>query len=208
MKKCAIIPAFIEGNLQELLPDPQNYFVICADNGYAKAEAAGIRPDLIIGDFDSYSGTLPDDIPVLKLPVEKDDTDTGRSLLYAMEQGYRDITIAGGIGGRFDHTMANIQNIFGAVDKGVSVRLISEGNEITAVKNGTITIPKHPGHKLSIFALSETAEGVSLSGVYYTLNDYTLTSRYPLGVSNEFLDENAVITVRRGTLLIVISRDR
>ena len=78
MKKCAIITTYIEGNLAELLPDPEEYFVICADGGYAQAVEAGIKPDLIIGDLDSYKGDIPKDVPIEKLPVEK----VGRHRVY------------------------------------------------------------------------------------------------------------------------------
>ncbi len=208
MKKCAIIPSYIEGELSELFPDPENYYVICADGGYEKAKQAGIRPDLIIGDFDSCTGTpAADDIPVLTLPTEKDDTDTGHSLSYAISEGFTDITIFGGLGGRFDHTIANVQNIAGACVQGAAVRLVSRNNIFTVIRDSEITIPKKEGWKLSVFSLSDICEGVTLSGVYYLLDDYTLTNTFPLGVSNEFDEEEAFIRVRHGILLIVTSRD-
>lgn len=208
MKKCAIIPAFIEGDIKTLLPNAEDYYIICADAGYAHAASANIRPNLIIGDFDSYSGTLPNDIPIQKLPVEKDDTDTGRSVAFAMEQGFTDITIVGGIGGRFDHTMANVQTLANACAHGAKIRMLSLGNEITCVKDGTLTVPCHPGAKLGIFALTDDASGVDLEDVYYPLKDAHLTNLFPIGVSNEFLpNKDAKITVRNGILLVVIAQE-
>ncbi len=208
MKKCAIIPAYIDGNVNELLPYPEDYYIICADGGYANAASAGIKPDLIIGDFDSYGGELPSDIPIQRLPVEKDDTDTGRSVAFAIEQGFDDITIIGGIGGRFDHTIANVQTLAGACTCGINIRMVSLGNEITCVKNGTVTIPCRPGWKLGIFSLSNESVGVDLDDVYYSLKDASLTNLFPIGVSNEFLPgKDAKITVRSGMLLVVISQD-
>lgn len=208
MTKCVIIPAFIEGELKELFKGFENEYVICADGGYKKAFDAGIRPDLIIGDFDSYGGELPSDIPIERLPVEKDDTDTGRSVAFAIEEGFTDITILGGIGGRFDHTMANVQTLAGACDKGINIRMISDGNEITVVKNGTIVVKERPGWKLGVFSLSETATGIDLEDVYYSLKDAALTRLFPLGVSNEFLPgKDAKITVKDGMLLVVVSKD-
>ena len=207
MKKCAIITTYIEGNLAELLPDPEEYFVICADGSYAQAVEAGIKPDLIIGDLDSYKGDIPKDVPIEKLPVEKDDTDTGHSLTYAVNKGYKEIVIVGGIGGRFDHTVSNMQNVAGVCEKGVQVTLVSDGNEYTAVKNGSITVKKRAGWKLSVFSLTEKCEGVSLSGVYYPLEGAVMTNTFPLGTSNEFVDDEAVISVKNGMLLVVVSRD-
>ena len=207
MKKCAIITTYIEGNLAELLPDPEEYFVICADGGYAQAVEAGIKPDLIIGDLDSYKGDIPKDVPIEKLPVEKDETDTGHSLTYAVNKGYKEIVIVGGIGGRFDHTVSNMQNVAGVCEKGVQVTLVSDGNEYTAVKNGSITVKKRAGWKLSVLSLTEKCEGVSLSGVYYPLEGAVMTNTFPLGTSNEFVDDEAVISVKNGMLLVVVSRD-
>lgn len=208
MRKCAIIPTFIEGEISELFTNREDYYVICADGGYANAARAGIKPDLIIGDFDSYGGELPSDVPVQKLPVEKDDTDTGRSVAFAIEQGFDDITIIGGIGGRFDHTIANVQTLAGACDKGVSIRMVSLGNEITCVKNGSITLPCREGWKIGVFSLTNESIGIDLEDVYYSLSDASLTNLFPLGVSNEFLPgKDAKITVRDGMLLVVISRD-
>ena len=208
MKHCSII-SFIEKDDQKLLArlDKATY-VICADTGYAHALNSEITPDLIIGDFDSYRGGLPSDIPVITMPSEKDDTDTGLCISYAMEQGFDDITIYGGLGGRLDHTLANLQLIAAAVQKGISIRLTDICNEVYAVCCDTIEIPRKENCYISVFSASDSSEGVSLSGVKYTACNISLTSTFPLGVSNEFAEDKATISVADGTLLIIISYEK
>lgn len=208
MKHCSII-SFIENDDQKLLGrlDRATY-VICADTGYGHAMNAGIVPDLIIGDFDSYRGKLPSDIPVITLPSEKDDTDTGLCISYAIEHGFDDITIYGGLGGRLDHTLANLQLIAASAQKGISIRLIDISNEVYAVSCGSIELSRREACYISVFSASDRAQGVSLSGVKYTACDISLTNTFPLGVSNEFTDDTATISVADGTLLIIISYEK
>ena len=58
-------------------------FVVACDRGYAYAAAEGVRPDLVISDFDSYGGRVAEDVPVRRLPTEKDDTDTMAAVRFA-----------------------------------------------------------------------------------------------------------------------------
>lgn len=208
MKKCAIITAYVEGDLQELLTDCENAFIIAADGGVGHALAHDIPIDLIIGDFDSYKGELPDDVPVIRLKPEKDDTDTGLSVTYAIEHGFRDITIIGGIGGRLDHTIANIQVMLGATMQGVCIKIRAQGNTATVIQNGTITLQKRPNATFSIFSLSERCLGVNIRRAKYPLHNYPLSYSFPLGCSNEFTEDTAEISVLDGILLIVVSEKK
>jgi len=107
MSKCYLVVSYLEGCLKELLDHQQGDTIICADGGYERLKEIGLSPDLIIGDMDSLSCPLPEHIPFYPLPVEKDDTDTLAALKKAIELGFRDIILVGGLGGRRDHTLAN-----------------------------------------------------------------------------------------------------
>lgn len=208
MKTCSII-SFIEKNADKLLDRlDKNSYIICADSGYGYAKECGITPSLIIGDFDSYRYALPGDIPVITVPSEKDDTDTGLCISYAIEQGFDDITIYGGLGGRLDHTVANLQLIAAAAEKGVNIRLLDETNEVYAVCCGSMEIPRREDCYLSVFSASDISEGVSESGVKYCLENSVLTREFPVGTSNEFAADKAVISVKKGTLLIIVSYEK
>ena len=123
MRKCSII-VYIEKDAGRILSGiDRDSFIICADGGTEYALSEGIIPDLVIGDFDSYKGVLPEDIPRIVLPEEKDDTDTHYCVKYAMEQGYSDITVYGGLGGRFDHSVSNLQTLRYAAENGFETEI-------------------------------------------------------------------------------------
>lgn len=206
MDKCIIITAYIEGKIKNII-DTDNSYIICADGGYAKAVAEDITPSVLIGDFDSYNGTLPENIEIIKFPTHKDDTDTYLAISHAMQKGYSDITVVGGLGGRVDHTIANIQNIVSCLRKGLRIKIADEQNKIFALENDEIVIPEERGKKISVFAHGGTARGVSVSGTEYTLKDFDLHPDFPIGVSNEFIEKEAVIKVENGVLLIVLTSD-
>lgn len=207
MKKCIIITSYIEGNLSELMKGQEADLILCADGGFDLAREAGITPDLLIGDFDSLHASLPPAIKTITFPKEKDDTDTGLCVRAAFEQGCREVLILGGLGGRFDHSIANIQLLTGAAAKFERIAIADEKNYCTVLQNGALSLPKKEGQHLSVFSLSEKSTGVSLSGVQYPLSDYTLTNTFPLGVSNEYKEDFARISVKNGTLLIVLSEE-
>lgn len=180
-------------------------FIIAADGGLRALEAMKIRPDLLIGDLDSL-GThpLPDGVPLEKHPVEKDDTDTGIALAQGYDMGYRDFALYGCAGGRVDHLIANFQSMCRYSKLDAAVRLIAPEYDAYALSNGSIALPHRPaGTNVSIFCHGRKAEGVTLRGLYYPLNGYTLTCDHPLGVSNQHTEEEAKISVQSGTLLII-----
>ena len=177
-------------------------YIVCADRGYAYCAAMGRKPDLILGDFDSYSGKLPPGCEVLRYPIEKDDTDTGHAIRHALDQGYRTLILVCALGGRLDHTLANIQNAASAAAEGANVTILDEREEITFLTGGTLRLPRRKGWGLSVFSLTDRCTGVCLRGVKYRLEDAVLTNRVPLGVSNEFAAPEAEISLTQGILMI------
>lgn len=207
MEKCIIITSYIEGKIKELVDISEEDYIICADGGYDLAVAENITPSIVIGDFDSFNITVPQGINIVTVPAKKDVTDTALCLDHAAEKGYRHVLIVGGIGGRLDHTIANIQNIFAYTKKGMSVIMADQGNIVMALINGGTLIPPRNGYKFSLFSHSDACRGVTVSGAQYSLQNHTLTSQFPLGVSNEFGEDDVIVEVEDGELLIVLSRD-
>ena len=87
-------------------------------------------------------------------------------------------------------------------EKGVTLMIYGDGFVLTAVRNGGITLIGEKGSYVSVFSLTDASEGVCLSGLKYELENYTLTSSFPLGVSNEFTDKTAEISVSNGILAV------
>ncbi len=166
-----------------------------------QAETHKITPDLVIGDFDSL-GLTPNGGNVIKLPVEKDDTDVGYAIKYALERGFKDFVIYGVLGGSLDHTLANLQLASFIASEGGSCILMGDDTSATVITDGAVHFDKGNG-RLSVFSLSKKAEGVNISGALYELKDATLSNDFPLGVSNAFCGTPVQISVEKGTLAII-----
>lgn len=176
--------------------------VIAADGGYRYLLEHNIRVDLVMGDFDSIE--RPDVENVRTYQREKDDTDLLIAVKEGYARGYRNFILYGGTGGdRFDHTVGNLQVLIWLAKRDARSCLIGKKTMITAVHNGTITLPPEFNGYISVFSMSEKAEGVTIAGLKYTMENGTLTNDYPLGVSNEFIGRTARISVQNGTLLVV-----
>ena len=202
MKKCIIFCAAEFDTLAA--PIGPEDFVIAADGGLRHTEKLGIVPDGILGDFDSL-GFVPEGANVF--PVEKDDTDAMLAARRGLELGFREFWFYGSLDGpRLDHTVANFQTLQFLADRGAKGFLIGKDYIVTTVKNGSLHFPAGCTGTVSVFCLGADAEGVTLKGLYYPLENGTLTAGFPLGVSNHFTDETAEISVKNGSLLVLWDR--
>ena len=189
------------------VPQPQQGDLgIAADGGYASLTRLGITSHLAVGDFDSL-GWTPDHPALIQLPCEKDDTDMGYALKLGLERGYRRFLLLGGVGGRLDHTVANLQ-LLGFLSKQGAMGVLYGGGQASAVlTNGTLSFPAGLSGYCSVFCRGGTAQGVTIRGLKYSLNNAALSEDFPLGVSNEFTGVPASVSVADGSLLIVWNCD-
>ena len=179
-------------------------WLIAADGGVDALAAVGVKPELLVGDCDSLA-VLPEDVPLLRYPVEKDDTDMGLALEEGFARGFRTFAIYGGGGGREDHLLANLQSMCRLSRMGACVRMVCRAYTAYAVTDGTLELPERTAGTLaSVFCNGDRAEGVTLAGLHYPLNRATLTCDRPLGVSNHYVGGRASVTVERGTLLALV----
>lgn len=177
-------------------------FLIAADKGYEALEAFGAPPDLVVGDFDSL-GRRPNHPSVVQLPSVKDDTDMVYAIREGLERGYRRFVLLGGVGGRLEHTLSNLQTLAWLASLGARGVLAGDGTVATALRNESLTLPAGLSGFLSVFCNSGVAQGVNLKQLKYELHNHTLSADFPLGVSNEFLGLPATISVDSGTLLVL-----
>jgi len=190
-----------------VLPVVEGEDIIACDAGVGHALATGIQPDLLVGDFDTYKETLPEGIPVLRAPAEKDDTDTMMAVRYALAQGYEKISMCAALGGRLDHSIGNLSAAAYVAERLGSCYVYGVQETVILLYNSGICLKRVPGSFVSVFSWTEDAKGVSYRGLKYPLNDATLTREFALGISNEFADEVAEITVKDGILLIIVAAD-
>ena len=152
-KKCMIIGAapLASGAVFEEF-DPKEHYVICADAGYDTAVQYGVRPDLVIGDFDSAAKRPPETIRTIKLPVEKDVTDMMGAVMVGQKLGYKTFVLIGGLGGdRFDHSMANLDVLLYISKHGGSAVLCTEDTKVFVVRCGRIVLTELKGATVSVF---------------------------------------------------------
>lgn len=205
MERCII---FTGGKPEPYIPDGldvNNAFVIAADKGYKCCKKLGVTPDLTIGDYDSL-GYVPQECEHIKYPKEKDDTDLMLAVKEAIYRGCSDITILCAMGGRLDHLFANIQSLAFIRSEGAWGRLLSVYEEVVLLTPGDYTFKKREGRSLSLFSYSDLVEGLTIRGVKYPTNDIQLSNLFPLGISNEILDDSAEISFDKGLLLVIRSK--
>lgn len=203
-KTCFIVGA---GSFDGIKLRPQQGdLVIAADGGYTYLENEGIEPDVLLGDFDSLE-KMPDCRNLERHSPIKDDTDMALAADYGIEHGCRRFFLYGGLGGRLDHTIGNLQLLMGLARRGMEAYLIGEGNILTAITGETITFSEKARGFLSVFCMSEPARGVWERGLKYSLTDAVLTCDRTLGVSNEFTGEKGSVAVKDGTLILVWGRE-
>lgn len=184
-------------------PAPDD-LIIAADAGEHACFLAGITPNLLVGDFDSMHFPTDCTVPLVRLPVEKDDTDALAAVRMALEQRCDTIYIYGGTGGkRLDHTLANLQMLLFIRRRNARGFLYDDDFIWTAIENESFTIRREVEWGLfSAFCLGDQAEGIDEIGFQYPLKDAVLTPDFPLGVSNHIIEPEVCITVRKGALAI------
>ena len=202
VKKCIIFCAAEFDRLAA--PIEKEDYILAADGGLRHLVKLGMKPNGIIGDFDSL-GYVPEGAEVF--PVEKDDTDAMLAAKKGLELGFSEFYFYGSLDGpRLDHTVANFQTLQYLADHGAVGYLIGNDYMVTVVKDGSVTFPAGRTGTVSVFCLGADAEGVSIKGLYYELEKGKLTAGFPLGVSNHFTEKEAVISVEQGSLLILWDR--
>lgn len=188
-------------------------YIIAVDAGLGFFYHNKLRPDHIVGDFDSANTEIvkyfsETDIPLEKHKPEKDATDTELALELAIELGSTEIHILGATGRRIDHLLGNIRILGMAMEKGILCYIIDENNRLRLIDGRTeIKRSEQYGYYVSILPFTSSIEGISLKGFKYPLDNYTMQGYNALGVSNEIVDETAVITIGSGVAILIESRD-
>ena len=206
MRRCVIIGGASIGDYDAVCRwlRPDDYVIYC-DCGLRHMDGLGVEPDLIVGDFDSYSN--PEyDTETIVLPCEKDDTDTVFAVKEALRRGFEDFLLIGVVGERLDHTLGNVSILLmldSAGKKGIIIDDYSE-MEIVSDRCEMPCIIDDSYAYFSLLNISGKASGVTIRGAKYPLEDAEITCEYQYGVSNEALPGcTAEVSVGEGRLLLV-----
>ncbi len=190
---------------------PDDLYIICADSGAVFCEKFGLSANLIVGDFDSSefrnvtSLNCANGAEITKLNPQKDDTDTEFAITCALDRGYKKIFLAGGIGSRMDHTLANVFLMEKCAKYDCEMIVFNENNIMHYVSSDSIKIRKNEFKYISILPLEDAV--VSNQGFKYPLNCTLMHRCSSLGISNELNTDTGTITVHSGSVLVIESRD-
>lgn len=206
---------FTNGNIENyshMKRELEEYdYIICADGGIRHSSAMGMVPDLIVGDLDSASSSMLEKykdmgVPAQRFPTEKDATDTQIAVDSAMEMGADEIVLVGALGGRWDHSYANVMLLYRMATRGISGCVMDAKNKIT-ISNKVLEFSGEKGQLLSLLPFGGPVHIMSTCGLKYPIRDKILTMDYPIGVSNEFIGESVKITIKEGWLLAIQTKD-
>ena len=214
--KCVIIAG------GELVPTPRinrilksGELIVCADGGARHLRSLNIRPNVLMGDFDSIhqddlAFLIEKEVEIIEFPARKDLTDTELCVEWAIDQNVNEVVLLGAIGSRMDHTLANIFLLKKLADKGIFGRVINANNELLVIHDrirDQITLNGKKGEILSILPLSRTVTGITLEGFEYPLSEARIEMGSSLGISNCFAREHVRIRIKKGILLVSRSKD-
>ncbi len=215
MRKTLIING---GNIEDdfalpFLQKEKADYIIAVDKGMEFCLRAGIRPDEILGDFDSVDPGVKKYFDGLEIPVhvyqpEKDQTDMENAMSLALKRNSSEILILGATGTRMDHVLGSISNLTLPLKAGVPCCLVDAHNRIRMIRQELrIRKEEQYGTYVSILPFGGAVSGITLKGFYYPLHDYTMEAGSALGISNEIVEEEARICLTSGMLLVIESRD-
>lgn len=181
--------------------DPDDFNIFC-DSGLFHQEALGVKPHLIVGDFDSHEDPHLN-VETIVLPREKDDTDTVYAVKEAVRRGFDDFLLLGVAGGRLDHTLGNLSILLSLHAQGKRALLVDDWSEMEVVGREPAYIDGCFPF-FSLLNISGTAQGITIEDAKYPLRDAEIPCTYQYGVSNEVLPgRRARVSVGEGELLLI-----
>ena len=198
--------------------------VFVVDKGLAYADVLEVVPNYIVGDFDTVNEVVLQAYErkiekgeiaayVERHPAKKDATDTELAVFRAVEEHADKITILGATGNRLDHVLMNLGLLLQTERAGVECYIVDETNKVQLLSSEgkaycNIRKEKQHGSYLSIIPMTAIVEGVTLEGVMYPLRNHTIYQGESLTVSNQILDNEAVISIKKGVVLVIESKDK
>lgn len=208
MKRCVIVggAGIKRYDLVQKALRGDDFFVFC-DSGLKHMPGLGVKPDLIVGDFDSWDDPHMD-VETIVLPAEKDDTDTFFAAKEMLKRGFDEFLLVGVIGARLDHTLANLSILLMLDEEGKNAKAIDDYSEMEIVsakagKPGTASI-EDAFSFFSLLNITGTAEGITIRNAKYPLNNGKVECSYQYAVSNEVLQgETAEVSIANGSLLLI-----
>ena len=210
MNKKAVI--FLNGDRTDLSRvkkyTDKDTLIIGADGGTNHILKLGLKPDVVIGDLDSFNviarerSDRSNPVKYIRYPRDKDFTDGELAIVYAKENGYKEIIVMGLLGTRVDHTLGNIFLLLKKDFETLKIKIV-EGNQEMYLVRKKATIFGKKGETISVIPIAGEVGETASKGLKYNLNEYKLSLQGNQGISNILTKDTAEITVKKGILLII-----
>ena len=203
MKRCHIFAGGDLGKIDRTWFSTHHGFIICADSGYKHAVNLGLEPDIIVGDFDSYTGRLPENTEIYRTVPEKDDTDTWFAVKEALRRGFTDFLLLGVVGQRLDHSLGNLSILLYLHQQGMQAQLLDDFSQMEIVGNTPVSVSADFSY-FSLLNISGLAKEVTIKNAVYPLDKAEISCTYQYAISNQVLPGQVTeITVGQGSLLLI-----
>ena len=193
-------------------PIPEDALVIAADSGYDNAKMLGYaeRCDFVVGDFDSTKErAFCSRAKIIRVPSEKDETDTQLAINTAIENGYDELYIIGGLSGRLDHTLSNIYLLEALAQEGIYSSICDGYNRVRYLKErSSLLIQKSEYKYFALLPADREVKGVIVDGAKYPLKNAKLEKSNPsFAISNEVTENFAMVSTKKGGLFVIESKE-
>jgi thiamine pyrophosphokinase len=200
----------VPGDLELIAPDD---LVLAADGGAVPLVAAGCRPAVLIGDLDSVTVALIEELAAVGVSIEafpedKESSDLELALERAMTDGATQVVILGAFGGeRLDHALAGALLLAEPAYRGLDIRAVHGGSAVrVAHPDGDVDLDGAVGDLVTLLPVAGDAHGVTTSGLRWPLSGATLRFGRSRGLSNEVVQRPASVRLNDGALFVVETR--
>ncbi|MEG0181258.1 MAG: thiamine diphosphokinase [Peptostreptococcaceae bacterium] len=213
MKACILLNGKVKDSefVKKTIDDNNYDYIICADGGAKHLYDLKIAPDYILGDLDSLEKSIIDyykkkGVKFKKFPQRKNETDTQLCVHLAKDLGVSQIHLIGALGGRIDHTIANINLMYYIKELGISSIIKNSDEEIYIIENEKISINGKKGSTISILPIKGNVNGVTLENLEYPLDNANINFGNPIGLSNIMKEDSFNVKVDKGSLIIIVNK--
>lgn len=210
MKACILLNGEVDNlnYIKDIIDNNDYRYIICADGGAKHLYKLNIVPNYIIGDLDSLEESIINyyknkGVDFKKFPKRKDETDAQLCIHLAKDLNASEIHLLGALGGRIDHTIANINLMYYIKELGINPIIKSKVEDIYMIDSEFINIMGKRGDIISIIPAKGDVSGVTLKNLEYPLENATIKYGNPIGISNVMKSNQCSIKVKNGCLIIV-----
>ncbi|MBC6696224.1 thiamine diphosphokinase [Terrisporobacter mayombei] len=210
MKVCIVLNGEVKDykRTKEIILEENYNYIIGADGGCNHLFKMNITPNYIVGDLDSIKREVIEyyenkNVTFKRYPSHKDETDSEICIYLAKLLGADEIDLFATLGGRIDHTLANIGLMNYIKENNMKPRILTSEEEILMVKNETINLKGKKGDTISVISINGESKGVTLKKLEYPLDNATVNHLSPLGISNVMLEDECIISIKDGCALII-----